>query len=44
MEEKADINATLIERGKVHGKFEDHALYSQVLKSTMRLQTPKWGS
>jgi hypothetical protein len=43
MEEKADINATLIERGKVHGKFEEHALHTQQIKEVMRLPE-NWGS
>lgn len=41
MEEKTDIDATLTERGKTHGRFGEHANYTQCLKELMR-RTKNW--
>lgn len=36
-QEEIDIDAVLAERGKVHGDYEDHALYTQSIKDIIRL-------
>lgn len=35
-QEEIDIDAVLAERGKVHGDYEDHALYTQRIKGIIR--------
>lgn len=32
----ADINSTLEQRGKTHGRYEDHAMYTQQIKQIIR--------